>query len=149
MLPFEHILLGLFPMIHLWLTFDPLFGILFVLASVLIDVDHYFLVLYATKFKVWDLTKAYNFFSLKHHKSHHIDAIFIFHTIEALLVVFLVYWFTKYNYILAILLGMIYHIFWDIIEVTYFKLRHKQGHKYKHMSIIWFIIKKYLVKNKR
>ncbi len=144
MLPWEHILLGLFPMINLWQTFNPVFGMIFLLSSVLIDVDHYLLVLYATKFKIWDLKKAYNFFLIKHGTHYHIDAIYVFHTIEFVLILLLVYWFTRYIYLLAIIFGWVYHMFFDIAEVIYFKLKHSSSHKFKQMSIVWYLIKKNL-----
>jgi hypothetical protein len=143
MIPFEHFLLGLFPMIHLWQAFDPTFGIIFFLFSVLIDVDKYILVLWVTKFKVWDLEKIYKYFEYRHGKhQYHIDAIFIFHTIEFAAIILILYLTTHWIYLLAILFGWIYHMFFDILEVAYFKLRHNRQHKFKNMSIIWFLIRR-------
>lgn len=130
-------------MIHLWQYFTPLFGIIFFLTSVLIDFDHYLLVLYATKFKVWNLKRAYNYFEIRHAKhQHHIDAVYIFHTIEFAALILVLYLTTHWSYLLAILFGWIYHMFFDILEITYFKLRHDRRHRYKHMSIIWFLLKR-------
>jgi len=129
-------------------VYDPIFAMVFVAANVLIDVDHYLLVLYISKFKIWDLKRSYNFFLLKQDELYHIDAIFIFHTIEFLIIIFLIYWFTKYIYVLAVLFGLIYHILWDYLEVIYFKIKHKK-YKFKQISIVWFLLKKYYFKKRQ
>ncbi|PIU22061.1 MAG: hypothetical protein COT14_03635 [Candidatus Diapherotrites archaeon CG08_land_8_20_14_0_20_30_16] len=129
-------------MIHLWQAYTPVFGMTFLLSSVLIDFDHYLLILYATKFRVWDPRKAYNYFKSRNGKLHlHIDALFIFHTIEFLVVLLLIYWFTKWTFVLAVVFGWIYHLFFDMLEVTYFKIRHNRRHKYKPLSLIWYLVK--------
>jgi len=142
MLPWEHILLGLFPMIHLWQSISPSFSIVFILSSILIDVDHYILVLYAKKFKIWDIKRIYKFFELKRKTHEKIHAIYVFHSIELLILLTILYFSTNWIYFLAILFGILYHILFDILEVAYLKYIRKKRIHFKNYSIIWFLIKK-------
>lgn len=142
MLPWEHFLLALFPMIHLWQTVNPIFAMTFVIANVLIDLDHYFLVLYANKLKIWNLKRIYNFFALRHDKEYHVKAIYIFHTIEFVLLIAILYLITNWIYLLAIIFAIIYHLIFDFAEVSYFKYIKRKNIYYKPISIILFLIRK-------
>jgi len=142
MLPWEHFLLGLFPMIHLWQSVNPLFAIIFVIVNVLIDLDHYFLVLYVNKFKIWNLKRVYEFFALRHGKEYHVKAIYIFHTIEFFLLTVILYLITNWIYFLAIIFAIVYHLILDFAEGVYLKHIKKKNLHYKPISIVLFLINK-------
>jgi len=142
MLPWEHFLLALFPMIHLWQAVNPIFAMTFVIANVLIDLDHYFLVLYANKFKMWNFKRVYEFFALRHGKEYHVKAIYIFHTIEFFILICILYLITNWIYLLAIIFAIVYHLLLDFAETAYFKHVKKRNEHYKPISIILFLIRK-------
>ncbi len=135
MLPKWHILLGfVFAYIVYWFTSINIFGAsLIFLSSVLIDFDHY--VWYGFKKKDWSLKNAYN--RNKALPKKHKPIMHIFHTIEFLIMVFMLFYF--WNGFLFILVGMVFHSILDILDIFYNK---KLGAR--EFSFI-----RYLILNKR
>ena len=146
MLPIEHIILGLFPAIYFVETQNILFALVFFISNILIDLDHYLFVIFKTKFKFTNFKQIYKFY--KDSKTNlKLDAIYIFHTIEFVGILYLIYYFTKEILIIAAILGLIYHILFDFIEVIYWKIRKKEMH-FKKTSIIYYFIKKAITTKK-
>lgn len=146
MLPIEHLILGLFPAIYFVESQNILFALVFFLSNILIDLDHYLFVIFKTKFKFTNFKQIYKFY--KDLKTNiKIDAIYIFHTIEFLGILYLTYYLTKEVLIIAGILGIIYHILFDFIEVIYWKIRKKDLH-FKKTSIIYYLIKKAIINKK-
>lgn len=144
MFPIEHFILGLFPAIYFIETQNILFALVFFLSNILIDADHYLFVILKTKFKFTNLKHIYKFY--KDSKTNvKIDAIYVFHTIEFIGLLYLIYYLTKEVLIVAIILGIIYHILFDFIEVIYWKIRKNEMH-FKKTSIIYYLIKKAIIK---
>lgn len=116
MLPKYHILFGaIFSLILYFLFPISIFqGSLIFLASVFIDVDHYFW--YVFKKKDWNLIKTHYFLK---NKGRGTRKLMIFHTIEfhILFVILGLIWPIFYY----ILIGMIFHSLIDIINLIYEK----------------------------
>ena len=95
----------------------PLFGwkVLLVLASgVLIDIDHYFW--YICKYKKFGLLSCYRFLVVESEKNNWKDvtgALFVFHTIEFILLVILLSFYNQLALIFAI--GLFFHYLMDAI----------------------------------
>jgi hypothetical protein len=127
MFPSQHILLGFFFSILLFIIFPgiTLVGISIVfLSSFLIDVDHY--IYYSYKNKDYSLKNAYNwfidkrgrFFSLSREQRNHIYSGFFFlHGVEILIVLILFY-FLFSNYFLFIFIGFAFHLLFDFVDQT-------------------------------
>ncbi len=141
MLPKNHIILGLFFSLIVFLIFPELgLGGFFIiwLSSFLIDVDHY--LFYVWLKKDFHPLRAYNWFMKKHKTFHSLsknDKIqkskntyipCIFHGIEAIIVLIILYLFMPfYNEIfLYILIGFLFHEFLDFVHIIFggYTLRH-------------------------
>ena len=117
MLPYIHAILSLVVSLILYpLKINPFFVLLFFLASVLIDFDHY--ILYISRKKNFNIFKAYSYFRrdaerelLKEGKKR---VLFVFHNIEILLALFILSLFI--NFFVPILLGYAFHLIIDIIN---------------------------------
>jgi len=128
MLPKWHILFGLIFSFLVWLIFPITFfqATIIFLASVLIDIDHYFL--YVFEKKDLSLRRAYNSsinFGKKWRKLKREDKEkykkkqFIFHGIEFLTLIFLLSFLN--NLFFYILIGLIFHLFLDILSEIYYQ----------------------------
>lgn len=132
MLPKYHIILGfLFSLIlYLIFPFISLWGSLIIFASsVLIDVDHYIYYIFAKK--DLSLKNAYSFF-IKKPKLN--PAMYFFHGIEILLILFILGIFIN-KLFLFILIGFSFHLFLDIIEQIYY------GFRIAKVSLVYDFIK--------
>ena len=136
MLPKYHILLGvIFSGLLYWLLSLTLFQTLLVfLSAVLIDVDHY--LWYAKRKKDWNLKNAYNYLK-KLGENLKKPIIMIFHTIEFLILIFVLSFLWRGFYF--ILVGMIFH---SISDLLYF------GHK-NMLYVREFSLIRYLVLRKK
>lgn len=138
MLPKYHIIFSIILTIILYLlNFDFLFILLFFLASILIDIDHYFF--YIIKKKNFNLGKTYKYFRYELNRARikkPKTLLFIFHTIEFFLLLLILSLFL--NFFWPIFFGCLFHDVIDIICGLFQK--HK---KYiKAPSLIWYITKK-------
>ncbi len=117
MLPKHHIILGaIFSALLYWLFSLTIFQTLLVfLSSILIDFDHY--LWYVARKKDWDLKNSYNYLE-KLSKNLKKPIMMVFHTIEFLILVFILSFFWRGFYFA--LIGMIFH---SILDLLYF------GHK--------------------
>ncbi|MEK6935707.1 MAG: hypothetical protein AABW67_02885 [Nanoarchaeota archaeon] len=117
MLPKWHVLLGfVFSYIIYWFSSMTIFqASLIFLASIFIDVDHYFW--YGFKKKDWNLKNA--FYWNKALPKNHKPIMHIFHTVEFLLLVAILVYF--FNPFLFILIGILLHSALDLIEIFYNK----------------------------
>ena len=145
MLPKYHILLGFIFSLILYLIF-PFIGFLgfFIIffSSFLIDVDHY--LYYIFKKKDFNLKKAYKYFFEKRKKiissTKFVNdvpnpAMYFFHGIEILLVLFILGIFISKNF-LFIFIGFSFHLFLDILEQIYY------GFRIAKISLVYDFIKK-------
>ncbi len=101
-------------------------GSLVFLSAVLIDIDHYLYYIFVKK--DISLKRAYKWFikrrqqSLKltkQEKRKQKHVIMIFHGIELLIILFLLTYFSYWFY--YVLIGVIFHLFLDIIDMIYSK----------------------------
>lgn len=116
MFPKWHIFFGLIFSLILYFIFNmDLFNSLIVfLASVLIDFDHY--IWYTNRKKDWNLKRAYKwntYLERKHEKAMH-----IFHTIEFLILIFILSFFLRIFF--YILIGILFHSILDFIGMICF-----------------------------
>jgi hypothetical protein len=115
MLPKTHILLGIIFSVLVYFLFHlTIFqASLILLASVLIDVDHYMFIV--KRKKIWNLKKAYYWHKTlpKDHKT----MMHIFHTIEFMFLVLIISYF--WNLFFFIFIGMLFHSILDLIDLFY------------------------------
>ncbi len=118
MLPKWHLFFGLIPLILVpffsWQVF------LFLFATVLIDLDHYFV--HMIKGEGLDLKTSYAFFKELDKKQRNPNFkgfytlfLCIFHTYEFLIILFILSF--VYNPLLLIFLGFVYHLAIDIVSI--------------------------------
>ena len=117
MLPKWHILFGaIFSLIlYLFLDVSLINSAIVFLASVLIDFDHYLFIV--KRNKDISLKKAYIWH--KNMGQHHKPVVHIFHTVEFLVLIFILSLFS--TFFLFILIGMLFHSIFDLIELGYNK----------------------------
>ncbi len=116
MLPHIHVIISLIASLILYaLKINPLFILLFFLASILIDFDHY--LLYVFRKKKFNLFKAYSYCRndserefLKEGKKR---VLFVFHNVEIFLILFILSFFI--SFFVPIVLGYVFHSIIDII----------------------------------
>lgn len=115
MLPKTHIILGVIfsILIYFLLNITIFQASLIFLSSVLIDFDHYMFII--QKKKIWNLKKAY--FWHKGLPKDHKTIMHIFHTIEFMILVFLLSFF--WTGFLYILVGMLFHSLLDLADLFY------------------------------
>jgi hypothetical protein len=119
-----HVLLGAISALFLiFLHIAPVYALIFFLASVLIDTDHY--LYYAFKNKDLSLRNAYAWFLKSKAKWRKLSLAekkksttinLAFHSIELLIIVFLLSFYDKI--FLFILAGMVFHLLVDYIEIV-------------------------------
>ncbi len=116
MLPKWHILTGgIFSLILFYLfNISILHSLIFFLASVFIDIDHYFL--FVIRKNNFSLKKSY-MWNVNLLEKHHKSTLHIFHTIEFLILIFLLSLLN--SLFLFILVGLLFHSVFDLIEITY------------------------------
>jgi hypothetical protein len=143
MLPKIHIILGGFFSIIIYFVFSISFfqASLIFLSSFLIDFDHYLYYIFIKKdFNLkrahrWFVKKRYNWIALsKDKRSKFKLPIFIFHGIELLIILILFYFLNKI--FLEIIIGVLFHMSLDFIELYYFKmpLYSKMSQVYVHFK---------------
>ena len=134
MLPKYHILLGaIFSGLLYWLLPLTLFQTFLVfLSAVLIDFDHY--LWYVKRKKDWNLKNAYNYLK-KLSENLKKPIIMIFHTIEFLILVFILCFLWGGFYF--VLIGMVFH---SISDLLYFG--HKNMLYVREFSLIRYLILK-------
>ena len=109
MYPLEHFFIGLIPTIYFFFSQNPLFSLIFLASSVLIDVDHYLLFLTQTNFSSLSIKKSYAYFTDPVKKYLHRDKLYVFHTIEFLLILLFLQAYFKNPFTLAMILGLVFH----------------------------------------
>lgn len=123
MLPKYHLLINLIISIFLFYfaIINLAYVIIFFLASVLIDVDHY--IYYILEKRKFSLNKAYKWFILKksylhklskqERKKHH-NIFFLFHGIEILILLFIIS--KTYYFVFFVFLGFVVHLAEDAFD---------------------------------
>ena len=143
MLPNTHAILGAVFFILIYFIFHiTLFNtFLIFFATVFIDFDHY--LWYVYRKKSFNLIKAYFWFKEKRKKwlqlsekerEKHRRAYLIFHSIEFWILLFLLSFMNKL--FLFILIGVLFHMIFDYIEIIYVKEKF-----YFKFSLIWIYLK--------
>lgn len=128
MVPSVHLIVSIILAIILF----PSYGfkaILVFITSFLIDIDHLFY--YYSKFKRFSLIETYNYCSDNNYKKH-IGALFLFHSIELLVLLIILSFYSEIALILAI--GLISHYVLDFIDDV-----RRAGHLIKAWSFLRLI----------
>ncbi len=114
------------------------------LTNLLIDVDHYIIFVYRTH--NISLRKAYKFFydllkqeRKKPPKNYYLC---VFHTIEFVAALFFVYFLTQHWVVEALLVGVLLHIFTDLIAAVY------EQRIYKNTIILFSLIARAMARTK-
>lgn len=143
MLPKNHLIVGIIFSILFYLIFHITLFDLFLIffASVLIDFDHY--IWYVYRKKSPNLKKAYLWFKEKRkiwfkfpekEREKYKRAYLIFHSIEFWIILSMLSFVNKI--FVFILIGVLFHMIFDFIEIIYFKEKY-----YSKLSLIWIYIK--------
>lgn len=124
MLPKWHILFGfLLCLLLYFFNFSLKALIVIFIANIAIDIDHY--IIYGINKKSWNFLKAYKFFvKLKKPGKFYLC---IFHTIEFLLVFFILTILLKSNYLFLIFIGFSFHTFIDFVDMLRIRKRFKEN----------------------
>ena len=109
MLPKHHIIIGLIASLILLFFISPFYSLLFFLASVFIDIDHY--IWYTLKKKDFSLKNAYYFLKDKKIKL----PLMLFHTLEFHVLILILGFF--WQGALFLFYGMLLHSFTDIFDL--------------------------------
>ena len=127
MLPERHALFGfLFCLLLYFFNFPVKALILIFIANIAIDIDHY--IIYGINKKSWNFLKAYRFFvNLVKLKKPGKFYLCIFHTIEFLLVLFILAILLKSNYLFLIFVGFSFHTFVDFVDMLRMRKRFKEN----------------------
>ena len=133
MSPLVHFIFSMITAVILY----PIFGwsvLLIFVSGVLIDIDHYFWYIY--KIKDYNMFKCYKFYMIKEAKNNYrgiVGALFIFHTIEILVILMVISFFIEIVMFLTI--GIFGHFLLDLIWIYYTTKRFFLNHS----IISWFI----------
>jgi len=133
----QHVILSILPTLILFYFGYYIFGILFCLASILIDIDHGISMAILDKtanlFKIVNILKEIHFNDLKDYE----EKLFcVFHTFEFLFLLAVLSFY--YSLLIPILWGLIFHVVVDILTVgwkknkrifftTFFILKYARG----------------------
>ncbi|MEI6480556.1 MAG: hypothetical protein WCO12_03505 [bacterium] len=117
----SHIVAGLVGTAILYPILGPAQSMLFFTSSVLIDSDHYLEYLRVTRGKDWSPARMFRFYSCftEHNSEKEVLGFSLFHTIEIFIVVYLLAKYLSSFIFIPILLGMTYHMIFDIACLTY------------------------------
>ncbi len=96
---------------------------LFFAATVMIDADHYWDYLWRSKFADWSGWRMFRFSDWL--KNNYDDkrylAFSLLHTVEIFLLVYILARLWSGSFFMPILWGMFFHLFWDVVDLTYHK----------------------------
>lgn len=117
----EHLIIGGVAAVFLYFHWGLWRALLFWGATVLIDADHYWDYLWRSKFIDWSGWRMFRYYDLieERIKDRNFFAVSLLHTVEVFLAVYLAAHFWDYKFFTTILWGMIFHMFWDLIDLTY------------------------------
>lgn len=141
MYPKMHFLLGLIPAGYFLATENWIFALVFLAATVLIDVDHYIVYLFLTRFQDLSVKNAFNFFVDKRNRYIHRKKIYLFHSIEFLLVLLLLLILLKESLLIAVILGLVFHLILDFCQSLWVLARSHKNH-FKRQSILINLLSK-------
>ena len=104
-------------------------SLLFWLSSVLIDVDHWFVLVYRTKFRFWNARSLMRFHELIFERRNATEflGIDIFHTLEFVGLLGITA-FAKIHILQPVFYGVIFHCFIDVIHLTRYDVFNKRCH---------------------
>ena len=134
----------MFPITHIILSL--IFGVLFykfyglsiiyiIIGGFIFDIDHLFVYWKETKDYTFNLLRAYNYFVSHKLNIQNRNVLFILHTVEFLILSFLLGFFNKIFFLIS--LGLLFHLVLDAIqEMRIF------GRLIKHPSFIIWLFKK-------
>lgn len=88
----------------------------FFLSASFLDIDHYFFYLF--KFKQFSLKKAWLFYQSIKHKPR--QAFCLFHTIEFLILIILLAYFSQLEFFKGVVFGLSYHLLIDLVQAIYY-----------------------------
>ena len=134
----DHILIGGIASLGLY----PVLGvksIVFWIASILIDTDHYWDFLYHNNFRDFSIKNMVKYHSILFKKMHRPEflGLNVFHTVESLAVVYFIALLLNSDVIMAVLWGMLFHLFLDLLYLSKNKALFKRA-----LSIIEYRIRR-------
>lgn len=142
----SHIIAGLAGTAIFYPMLGPEKSLLFFTASVLIDADHYLDYLIVSRGKDWNPKRMFRYYDCvtENNPAKNHLGFSLLHTAEIFLVVYLLSKYLNFDLFMPILLGMAYHMIFDIAWLTYHKIPTVRAY-----SIVeYFIRKKIMIKEK-
>lgn len=135
----DHILAGGIFTVMLSAFFDWKTCLVFWVASVMVDVDHYLNLLYWSRFRSFDPSKLFRFYAYFHDNrlNRPFMTVEVFHTIEFVMLLGLAAFLTRDTAVNAVLWGTLFHIAIDFVHL--FNIR---ALKFRKHSLLEFIIRK-------
>lgn len=119
----EHLIIGGAAAVFLYFHWGLWRALLFWGATVLIDADHYWDYLWRSKFADWSGWRMFRFYDWlqAYYNDRRYLAFSLLHTFEFFLLVYALARFWNYNFFITVFWGMVFHLFLDIIQLTYLR----------------------------
>lgn len=135
----SHIIAGAIGTAVFYPWLGPWKALVFFIASVLIDADHYLDYLWKTKFTDWSPRQMFKYYDkvIEHRFDKRKLGFSLLHTAELYIVLYLLAVFVHYDFFITILGGMAYHMIFDVISMAW-----EQLHFIRPFSIIEYVIRK-------
>lgn len=136
----SHVIAGVVGAAVVYPVLGPEKTTLFFVASFMIDADHYLEYLWRTKGADWSPKRMFRYYNhvTEHNKDKHNLGFSLFHTIEIFLAVYIIGIHLSPFLFVPIFLGMIYHMIFDILWLSYHKVPTVRA-----FSIIEYFIRKH------
>lgn len=140
MTPAEHVILGGGAALVLSPIIGPRDAALFWGASVLIDVDHHWDYIYRNGFRDWSLRRSLGYHAelLKNIRREDFLVLNLFHTAEALLLIWLAWRWAGGSAVLAVLIGMIFHLGLDLARLRTYGCLFKRA-----LSVVEYVARRH------
>jgi hypothetical protein len=115
----QHAIYGGIAAVALSFYWGPWRSVLFWVAAWLIDADHYWDYLWRSRFADWSPKRMFRYYDLMTGRGHdkRFYAFSLLHNAEIFLVVWLLAHYINYVFFITVLLGMLFHLALDMIEL--------------------------------
>jgi len=120
----DHVILGTVAAVSLYPLWGAPRSLLFLLAAVFIDVDHYIDYLWRTKGKDWRPSQMFRYYEKFNEHMYDSDNLgfSLFHTLEIFILLFLLAYYINYVFFITIIAGMLFHMVLDMLWLAYYRI---------------------------
>ena len=125
----DHVGLGVLASLSMYPFFGVWGCVLFVAATVLIDLDHYVHFLFLTRFRYWSFTAMFLFFEEIHHRRYRPELLVVeyLHNVEVFSLIVLAAFFWGGAFV-PIFWGTLFHEFVDMVRLIHQKIPTRRCH---------------------